>query len=117
MKYLSQFAIIMAVSLLGEILSFFIPLGVPASVYGMIIMFLLLQGGVIKLSQIRETGKFLLEIMGIMFVPAVAGVIEFSDTLLSSLPLFVCVVASTAVVMAVAGKVTDILLGRKRGDR
>ena len=37
MKYLKQFLIILAISMIGEILKYLLPLPVPASIYGMLI--------------------------------------------------------------------------------
>lgn len=39
MKYLKQFLIILAISMIGEILKYLLPLPVPASIYGMLILF------------------------------------------------------------------------------
>ena len=38
MKYLKQFLIILAISLIGEILKVLLPLPIPASIYGMVII-------------------------------------------------------------------------------
>ena len=40
MKYLRQFLIIILISLIGEVMHYFIPLPVPASIYGMPVMFI-----------------------------------------------------------------------------
>lgn len=42
MKYLRQFMIILLVSFWGELLKYVIPLPVPASIYGLVILFILL---------------------------------------------------------------------------
>ena len=63
MKYLKQFGIILFVSLLGELLRMLIPLPIPASVYGLVLMLILLMIGIIKLQQIKEVSAFLIEIM------------------------------------------------------
>ena len=39
MKYLRQFAIILLISLAGELLSYLLPLPIPASIYGIVILF------------------------------------------------------------------------------
>ena len=38
MRYLKQFTIILTISLLGEVLHYIIPLPVPASIYGLLLM-------------------------------------------------------------------------------
>ena len=55
MKYIKQFAIIAAITFLGEILNLLLPFPVPASIYGMIMLFVCLMTGILKLSQIEET--------------------------------------------------------------
>ena len=60
MKYVKEFGIILIVSLVGELLNYFLPLPVPASIYGLVLMFLCLMLGVIKLSDVHDTACFLL---------------------------------------------------------
>ena len=45
MKYVQQFSIILLISVIGEILKTFLPLPVPASVYGLVIMLVALLTG------------------------------------------------------------------------
>ena len=51
MKYVKQFLIIIGISLAGEILKYILPLPIPASIYGMAILFIALLTGIIKLRQ------------------------------------------------------------------
>lgn len=71
MKYLRQFCIILLVSALGEGLHILLPLPVPASVYGLVLMLGALASGILKLEQVEEAADFLVEIMPVMFVPEV----------------------------------------------
>jgi len=115
MRYLKQFTVIAAVSLAGELLHHFIPLPVPASIYGMVLLFVLLETGVLKLSAIKETAQFLLEIMPIMFVPAAVGILESWDIIRSSvISYLITVVLVTVIVMAAAGSVTQLISRRKK---
>ena len=115
-KYLRQFGIILAVTCVGEIMKYFIPLPIPGSIYGLILMFVLLLTKVIKVEHVKETGEFLIEIMPLMFIPAGVGLITSWSQLQSFLvPLLVITVVSTFVVMIVTGKVTDFLISKKEG--
>ena len=58
MKYIKQFVIIIAISFIGELLNKLIPLPIPASIYGLVIMFTALKTKIIPLSSIKETGNF-----------------------------------------------------------
>ena len=76
MKYLRQFLLILLISFIGELLHEVLPLPVPASVYGFAILFIGLLSGVIKLAHVKDTGKLLIEIMPVMFIPAGVGLLE-----------------------------------------
>lgn len=95
MKYVKQFLIIIGISLAGEILKYILPLPIPASIYGMAILFIALLTGIIKLKDVRETGKFLIEIMPLMFIPAGVGLMSSWGVLK---PLLVPVSVITVVV-------------------
>ena len=75
MKYLRQFLLILLISFIGELLHEVLPLPVPASVYGFAILFIGLLSGVIKLAHVKDTGKLLIEIMPVMFIPAGVGLL------------------------------------------
>ncbi len=115
MKYLKQFCIILIISLLGEILHVVVPLPVPASVYGLVLMLLALCTHLIRLEQVEETGRFLIEIMPIMFVPAAVGILASWDAVKAIwLPVLVITLVSTVVVMVAAGLVTQGLMALKQ---
>lgn len=79
MKYLQQFGIILAVSFVGELLNYAIPLSIPASIYGLVLMFVCLCMKWIKLEDVKETAVFLIEIMPLMFIPAGSGTDYFME--------------------------------------
>lgn len=111
MKYLKQFGIILVISFMGEILKAVLPLPVPASIYGILLMFFALYFHVIRLEDVSDTGKFLVEIMPIMFVPAAVGLMESWSVLQPFLAAFAVInVATTILVMAVTGHVTQAVL-------
>lgn len=120
MKYLRQFMIILLVSFLGELLKYVIPLPVPASIYGLVILFILLETGILKLDAVKETSVFLIEIMPLMFIPAGVGLMESWGDLNSMLvEVVVIILVSTVLVMGVSGKVTELVLKRsanKKGE-
>lgn len=111
MKYILQFEIIIAISLIGELLNRLIPLPVPASIYGMIILFTALCTGIMKLSAVRETGKFLIYIMPMMFIPATVGLLESWSTMQEFLTAIIVIsLISTVIVMAVTGRITQWII-------
>ena len=120
MKYLKQFCIIIAISFVGEILNKIVPLPIPASIYGIVILFTLLCTKVIKVSDVKEVSKFLIEIMPIMFVPPAAGLLETWGIVQTGLWQYLLLtVVSTVIVMIVSGLVTQLVIksGRKRENK
>ena len=114
MKYLRQFLIIIAVSCVGELLNYLIPLPIPASIYGLVIMLGLLLSKKLRLEAVQETADFLINIMPVMFIPAAVGLIISWKQLESMLiPALVITVLSTVLVILVTGKTTDLLISRK----
>ena len=115
MKFLRQFMIILLLSFLGEVLKTFIPLPIPASVYGLVLMLLCLVTGILKTSQVKEAAFFLIEIMPVMFIPAAAGLIDSWKVLQPLLlPILVITVVITIFVMVVTGKIAQ-MIAQKRG--
>ncbi|MCR5721299.1 MAG: CidA/LrgA family protein [Lachnospiraceae bacterium] len=111
MKYLAQLTIILAVSLVSEALGYFIPLPVPASVYGLVIMFLLLWTKVIKLSQVENVADFFLQIMPFFFVAPTVGLVTSFDAIRGNvLWLVLMCFISTVVTIAVTGTVAQLVM-------
>lgn len=117
MKYIKQFLIILFITFLGELLHDCIPLPVPASIYGMVLMFAALEFKIIKLSAVKETGDFLVQIMPVMFIPAGVGVMDAWGILQPVLvPVVVIMAVSTIAVMGVSAAVTQAVIraGKKK---
>lgn len=114
MKYLRQFLLILLISFIGELLHEVLPLPVPASVYGFAILFIGLFSGFIKLEHVKDTGKLLIEIMPVMFIPAGVGLLESWPQLAPiGVPVGVITIVSTVVVMVVSGKITQFVIKRE----
>ena len=119
MKFISQFIIIIAFTFIGELLHFFIPLPIPASIYGIALLFICLMMKWIKVAEIRETSTFLIAIMPVMFIPAAVGLIDSWAAIRSHILQYAIVtIVSTFVVMGAAGRVTQRLVrsNKKRGE-
>ena len=116
MKYLKQITLILAISFVGEMLKEFLPLPIPASIYGMVLLFFGLETGLIRLSSVEETAQYLIEIMPLLFIPAGVGLLDSWGVLYPILwKIAVIIVVSTILVMAVSGRVTQRMLRRGHG--
>lgn len=111
MRYMRQFGTILGVTCAGEILKYYVNLPIPASIYGLIIMLILLITGIVKVENVKGVATFLIEIMPLMFIPAAVGLLTSWDQLESIfLPVCIITVTTTIIVMVVSGKVTDFAL-------
>ena len=118
MKYMKQFCIIMGVSFLGEILKYLLPLPVPASIYGLLLMFGALATGILPLKQVEETADFLVAVMPLMFIPAAVGLLDSWSALRPILLSVAAItVVSTVVVMVISGKVTQKIIRMDRREK
>ena len=113
MKYLHEAVIIAAVTFAAEIIKFFIPLPVPASIYGLILLFVLLKSGVVKLAQIEHVGGLLLELMPLLLVPASVSFLTVLDTIQEVLlPVLIMGFVGTSAVMMITGRAAQALVRR-----
>lgn len=114
MKYLKQAARILAISFLGEVLKALIPLPIPASVYGLVLMLLCLCTGILKVRAVEDAAKFFIEIMPVMFIPAAVGLTDAWPSLSPVIvPISVTVLFTTVLVMVVTGRVTQFVMKKK----
>lgn len=102
---------------LGEILHVVLPLPVPASVYGLVLLLAALNFKLVKLDDVKEVGTYLTGIFPLLFVPAAAGVMElWAEMGEMLLPILVAIIPVTVLVMVSAGKTTQALTGRKKKE-
>lgn len=113
MKYLRQFSIILLISLVGEALSFLIPLPIPASIYGIALLFALLCSGKLRVESVKDVSSFLIQIMPVMFIPAGVGLMASFDLLRPALPAYALItLVSTVLVMGISGRAAQAILKR-----
>ena len=117
MKYLTQFIIILGFTLLGEALQRLIPLPIPASVYGLALLFLSLCLKIVKVEQVKDTGAFLTSILPILFVSPAVGIVEDWGLIADRLvPIVLILVGSTIASFGISGRIAQAIL-RKGGDK
>ena len=117
MKILIQVTIIFAISLAGEILSVLLPLPIPSSIYGIVILFALLQSRVLRVEDIRETSSFLIAFMSMLFIPAGVGLMTSFPLLAENLLAYIVImVVSTVAVMVVTGRAAQAVIRRERTE-
>ena len=118
MRYLLQAVIIAAVTFAAELIKYFVPLPVPASIYGLLLLFALLKSGILKLEQIEDVGNLLLELMPLLLVPASVSVLTALDAIQRMLlPVLVMGFIGTTAVMLVTGLLSRWKRLRRKGEK
>lgn len=118
MKYLQQAVILAAVTFAAEIVKYCVPLPIPASIYGLVLLFLLLESGILKLEQIQDVGSLLLELMPLLLVPASVSFLSAMDTIQKILlPVLIMGFIGTTAVMLATGLLSQWIIRRKGAGR
>lgn len=116
MKYLHQALILSAITFAAEILKYLIPLPIPVSIYGLVLLFLLLKTGVLPLEKIQDVGNLLLELMPLLLVPASVSFVTALDAIQAMLlPVLIMGLGGTLLVMALTGLVSQAVIRRRKG--
>ena len=117
MRYLSQFLIILGFTLAGETLHRIIPLPVPASVYGLVLLFLALCLGLLKVERVKQAGDFLISVMPVLFVSPMVGIAERWGLIAPHLmPIVLILLSTTALTFGIAGRIAQRLIRRGGGE-
>lgn len=115
MKYIRQICIILLFSVLGELLHYWIPLPIPASIYGLVLLLAALMLHIIRLEWVKETGDFLTQILTILFIPAAVGLMTSFETVKAMLvPILLSVIVLTTLVLLISGRVTQWVMKREK---
>lgn len=117
MKYLFQFTIIGVITAIGELLNLLLPLPVPASIYGLVLLFIALCLKIIRLEQVEGAADFFLTIMPILFVPSTVNLMNYWGVLKDNIVgLLAACILSTVAVMGITGRIAQgiMKIGRRR---
>ncbi len=110
-NFFIQVLTIVAVLFVSKIIESFIPFPMPASVIGLVLLFILLSAGVVKLRQVEGVGTALTNNIGFLFVPAGVSVIN-SLPLLSQHPILIIllIIISTLLLLVSVGYVSQLFV-------
>ncbi len=119
MKIIYQIGIIFALCWVSEIIEAFLPFAFPASVIGMILLFILLAFRVLKVEHIREKSDFLLSNMAFFFIPAGVSIINYFDVLKGNVGklLLICFLTTILTFATTAWTIRGVLRLQNRGKK
>ena len=89
---------------LGNLIAHYVPVGVPGSIWGLLLLFLGLTTRLIHLDWIYLGASLLIRFMAVLFVPVSVGIIKYSDLLIEQVNiLLIPNIVSTCVTLVVMG--------------
>ena len=113
--YLRQFAVILLFSLAGDVCHAVLPFPIPAAIYGLVLMFLAFSLKILRLEAVKETGKFLVSALQLLFVVPAVGVMEYWPLIRDNLlQILILVVVTTAITFGVSGLLTKAFRKEER---
>ncbi|MCP8969644.1 CidA/LrgA family protein [Ectobacillus ponti] len=111
-----QIAVLYVLNELGYFLVDTTHVPVPGNVMGMLLLFILLATGAVKLKWIERGAALLVKHLAFFFIPIAVGLMKFGGLFLSNgLVLAVTLIVSISVGIYVTGSVSQVLA--KRGER
>lgn len=120
MKIIYQIGIIFALCWVSEIVENLLPFAFPASVIGMLLLFVLLIFGILKVEHIREKSDFLLSNMAFFFIPAGVSIINYFDVLAGNVGklLLICLFTTILTFAVTAWTIRGVLwlMNRRQAD-
>ncbi|WP_050180280.1 CidA/LrgA family protein [Domibacillus robiginosus] len=109
-KIILQVAVLYAFFAVGEAVHLLFGLPVPGSIIGLLFMLICLIFNIIPVKIIENGANFLLSFLPLLFIPAMAGVINYPALFSGNgAILLLVVVMSTIVTMAAAGMASQLL--------
>lgn len=117
MKFMHQILLIFLFSFLGELLHSLIPIPIPASIYGMVLIFTALSLKIIKPTDVRAAGSFLISILPVLFVAPIVSLMDCWEMIRPQLiPIVAILLVSTVVCFAVCGWTAQFFIRKKQED-
>ncbi|WP_386687172.1 MULTISPECIES: CidA/LrgA family protein [unclassified Lonepinella] len=106
--------ILYALLYLGETIAWLIPIGIPGSIFGLLLLFFGLTTNVIRVEWIFFGANLLIRYMAVLFVPVSVGIIKYSDVLISQAKaLLIPNVVSSLITLIIIGTLADYLFMRR----
>tara|TARA_R110001583_G_scaffold19176_1_gene75391 strand:- start:28188 stop:28556 length:369 start_codon:yes stop_codon:yes gene_type:complete len=94
--FIRGFLIILLFLIIGKAISPLLPIVFPGSIIGLILLFLGLRIGVIKLEWVLDSANFIIKYMVILFIPLSVGIINYFDLLLNNWLVILCSIFFTS---------------------
>ncbi|MER1998832.1 MAG: CidA/LrgA family protein, partial [Lysinibacillus sp.] len=109
-RIIAQIAILWLFYFIGELIVTWTGIIIPASIIGLVLLWICLMTGLINPKLIKDGASFLIAFLTLFFIPSTVGVIEYPELLSKAgILLVIAVTISSAVAFIVTGKVSQYI--------
>lgn len=117
-NFFHQVIVLSVILLISKIIESFMPIPMPASVIGLVLLFICLCTGIVKLGQVETVGTALTDNIGLLFVPAGISVVK-SLGLISEHPFLIIglIFISTLLLLLCTGFFTQMIVAATEGKQ
>lgn len=113
--YIRAFLLIYACLYAGNIVAVRLPVTIPGSIIGMLILFLLLSLNILPNQWVKPACHMLIRYMALLFVPIGVGIMQYKSLLIAQFgPIVVSCTISTLLVLVTVGLVSHRIHGERR---
>ena len=110
MKYIRQSALILLFTLAGELCHILIPVPIPASIWGMVLMLAALAIKLLRVEAVKETGSFLVSLLPMLFVVPTVGLLGCMDLIRGNIVrIALMIILTTVLAFGVSGLIAKAL--------
>ena len=110
LRLAAQFILLVAISKFVELAVTALHLPLPSNAVGMLVLFLMLQYGVLRVETVNVASSLLVRHLAFFFIPIAVGLMAFQELLATTGLAILLVIASSALVgILVAGLVAQLL--------
>lgn len=103
---------------LGAALKELLPLPIPASMFGLCLLFLALYFKIIKLEWVEKGANWLLAELLLFFVPSAVGIVNYDEILsVEGAEIVGLIGISTIIVMGITALIAEKINGGKRSEQ
>lgn len=115
LMFLSQLFLLWAIYQLSSFIVGILHLPIPASVLGMILLYIFLSSGIIQIRYIEKSTSFLIRHLALFFVPFAVGLMNYAGLIKTSgMQLLLMIAGSTIIGLLITAGLTQSLSRREK---
>lgn len=110
MKIIKELAIVMGILFIAHVVQTMFALPIPDTVLGMLLLFVALVSGVVKLEDMENVTPFALKYLTFLFIPGGVGLIASLDLIKAHwLAILLVIILTTIFVITITGSTVQLL--------